>query len=104
MCMCQDKADILRNYIISKFWAICGNKMPPKGTRKCKNTSESEEQWKQREEKEKTEQLKMQLIELVREHPVLYDTAHPDHLNSSITDVIWEEIADNLGVDGKEFY
>ena len=78
--------------------------MPPKGNRKCKNTSESEEQWKQREEKERTEQLKMQLIELVREHPVLYDTAHPDHLNSSITDVIWEEIADNLGVDGKEFY
>ena len=51
--------------------------------------SESEEQWKQREEKERTEQLKMQLIELVREHPVLYDTAHPDHLNSSITDFLW---------------
>ena len=78
--------------------------MPPKGNRKRKNTSESEEQRKQREEKERTEQLKMQLIELVREHPVLYNTAHPDHLNSSITDVIWEEIADNLGVDGKEFY
>ena len=78
--------------------------MPPKGNRKRKNMSESEEQWKQREEKERKEQLKMQLIELVREHPVLYDTAHPDHLNSSITDVIWEEIADNLGVDGKEFY
>ena len=54
--------------------------------------------------RKKKQQLKMQLIELVREHPVLYDTAHPDHLNSSITDVIWEEIADNLGVDGKEFY
>ena len=54
--------------------------------------------------KKKQEQLKMQLIELVSEHPVLYDTAHPDHLNSSITDVIWEDIADNLGVDGKEFY
>ena len=78
--------------------------MPPKGNRKHKNTSESEEQQKQREEKERTEQLKMQLIELVREHPVLYDTAHTDHLNSPITDVLWEEIADNLGVDGKEFY
>ena len=79
-------------------------KCPPKGNRKCKNMSEPEEQWKQREEKERTEQLKMQLIDLVREHPVLYDIAHPDHLNSSIKDVIWEEIADNLGVDGKEFY
>ena len=78
--------------------------MPPKGNRKCKNTSESEEQRKQREEKEKMEQLKMQLIELVWEHPVLYDTAHPDPLNSTITDALWEEIADNLGVDGKEFY
>ena len=45
----------------------------------------------------------MQLIELVREYPVLYDTAHLDHLNSSITDVLWEEIANNLGVDGKKF-
>ena len=45
----------------------------------------------------------MQLIELVREYPVLYDTAHPDHLNSSITDVLWEEITNNLGVDGKKF-
>ena len=45
----------------------------------------------------------MQLIELVREYPVLYDTAHLDHLNSSITDVLWEEIANNLSVDGKKF-
>ena len=45
----------------------------------------------------------MQLIELVREYPVLYGTAHPDHLNSSITDVLWEEIANNLGIDGKKF-
>ena len=77
--------------------------MPLKGTRKRKALVETDEQRKQREEKERTEQLKMQLIELVREHPVLYDTAHPDHLNSSITDVLWEEIADNLGVDGKYF-
>ena len=77
--------------------------MPPKSTRKCKAPVETDEQCKQREEKERKEQLKMQLIELVRGHPVLYDTAHPDHLNSSIPDVLWEEIADNLGVDGKEF-
>ena len=77
--------------------------MPPKSTRKHKAPVETDEKCKQREEKERTEQLKMQLIELVREHPVLYDTALPDHLNSSITDVLWEEIADNFGVDGKEF-
>ena len=74
--------------------------MPPKGTRKHKAPVETDEQRKQREEKERTEQLKMQLIELVREHPVLYNTSHPDHLNSSITDVLWEE---HLGVDGKKF-
>ena len=77
--------------------------MPPKSNRKCKAPVETDEQCKQRDEKERMEQLKMQLIELVREHPVLYDTAHPDHLNSSIMDVLWEEIADNLGADGKEF-
>ena len=77
--------------------------MPPKSTRKRKVPVETDEQRKQCEDKERTEQLKMQLIELVREHPVLYDTAHPDHLNSSITDVLWEEIAENLGVDGKKF-
>ena len=77
--------------------------MPPKGTRKLKAPVETDEQRKQREEKERFEQLKMQLIKLVREYPVLYDTAHPDHLNSSITDVLWEEIANNLGIDGKDF-
>ena len=76
--------------------------MPPKSTRKRKAPVETDEQRKQGEEKERIEQLKMQLIELVREYPVLYDTAHPDHLNSSITDG-WEEIANNLGVDGKKF-
>ena len=43
----------------------------------------------------------MKLIELVREHPVLYDTAHPDHLNSNITDVLWEEITEILQETGK---
>ena len=43
----------------------------------------------------------MKLIELVRQHEVLYNTAHPDHLNTSITDVLWEEIAAILEEDGK---
>ena len=56
-----------------------------------------------REEYEETERKKMKLIELVRQHEVLYNTAHPDHLNTSITDVLWEEIAAILQEDGKLF-
>ena len=77
--------------------------MPPKGrSRVTKQVSDA--QRKAREEKERIEDLKMKLIELVRDNPVLYDTAHPDHLNVTITDVIWEEIAANLGVDGMKTF
>ena len=44
---------------------------------------------------------KYKLIELVREHPCLYDTAHPEHLNKSVTAVLWAEIAAVFEEDGK---
>ena len=50
---------------------------------------------------EETERKKYKLIELVREYPVLYDTAHPDHLNRAITSVLWAEIAPILEEVGK---
>ena len=50
---------------------------------------------------EETERKKYKLIELVREYPVLYDTAHPDHLNRAITSVLWAEIASILEEEGK---
>ena len=48
---------------------------------------ESEEDRAKREENERKEQKKYRLIELVREHPCLYDTAHPEHLNKAVTSV-----------------
>ena len=62
---------------------------------------EPPEQRAQREEKERIEAKKYHLIDLVREKPVLFDTAHPDHLNNAITSVLWNEIADILEEPGK---
>ena len=41
------------------------------------------------------------LIELVTGYPVLYNLAHPDHENSEVKKVIWDEIAADLQEDGK---
>ena len=62
---------------------------------------ETDEERVSREANERKEQTKYKLIELVREHPCLYDTAHPEHLNKSVTSVLWAEIAAVLEEDGK---
>ena len=46
---------------------------------------------------------KRQLIELVRDHPVIYDLGHVDHKNNAIKNVIWAEIAELLKEDGEYF-
>ena len=71
--------------------------MPPK---KRKSQAEVDEN-RAKKAKQDIEQKKMKLIELVRQHEVLYNTAHPDHLNSSVTNVLWEEIANILQEDGQ---
>ena len=78
--------------------------MPPK---KRKSQAEVDEENRAKKAKQDIKQKKMKLIELVRQHKVLYNTAHPDHLNSSITNVLWEEIANILQEDGEydlQFY
>ena len=70
--------------------------MPPK---KHKTQAQLVEQ-RAKKAKQYVEQKKMKLIELVCQHKVLYNTAHPDHLKTSITDVLWEEIANILQEDG----
>ena len=72
--------------------------MPPK---KCKSQAEVDEENRAKKAKQDIKQKKMKLIELVRQHEVLYNTAHPDHLNSSIIDVLLEEIANILQEDGQ---
>ena len=47
------------------------------------------------------DQKKMQLIELVRENPILYDLNDINHKNAQMKLVIWEKIAEILGETGK---
>ena len=74
--------------------------MPP---RKRKTQAQVEEEQRAKKAKQDVKQKKSKLIELVRQHEVLYNTAHPDHLNSSITDVLWEEFTHILEEDGMYF-
>ena len=37
---------------------------------------------------------------MVREYPIIYDKGHPDHLNSEIKMVIWEQIVMELNEEG----
>ena len=89
--------------------------MPPKGSGRGKSSGrgrgavkkvkiETEEERLAREAKELIEAKKMQLIEYIKEDPIIYDIGHPDHLNSTITKVKWEDIADKLREDGKNIY
>ena len=79
--------------------------MPLKGTGRGKERGqgkrESLEEEAARLLKEETERKKYKLIELVREYPVLHDTAHLDHLNRAITSILWDEIASILEEEGK---
>ena len=64
---------------------------------------ETDEQRQARKARELVEQKKHELIEFVKQHPCLYDIAHQEHLNNVVTWVLWEEIAEKLGVYGKNF-
>ena len=64
---------------------------------------ETDEQRQAREARELVEQKKHELIESMKQHPCLYDIAHQEHLNNVVTWVLWEEIAEKFGVDGKNF-
>ena len=71
--------------------------MPPKH----KNTSKINEEEAKRRREEEINVKKLRLIQLVKEYPVLYDLAHPDHKNSEVKKVIWDQIAAELQEDGK---
>ena len=43
---------------------------------------------------------KIKLIQMVRQYPIIYDKGHPDHLNSEMKTVIWEQIATELNEEG----
>ena len=41
------------------------------------------------------------LIELVRNHPVLYDLSQPKYMDSNFKQDIWNKIGEEMKVDGK---
>ena len=41
------------------------------------------------------------LIELVRNHPVLFDLSKPKYMNSNVKQDIWNKIGEEMKVDGK---
>ena len=44
------------------------------------------------------------LIELARNHPVLYDLSQPEYMDSSLKQHIWNDIGQEIKVDGKYFF
>ena len=66
-----------------------------------KNAQQKEDEVKRKEEAARVVSQKLKLIQMVRDYPILYDKGHPDHLNSEMKSVIWEQIATELNEDGK---
>ena len=58
------------------------------------------EEAKRKEEANRVINQKIKLIQTVREYPIIYDKGHPDHLNSEMKMVIWEQIAMELNEEG----
>ena len=46
-------------------------------------------------------EVKNLLIDLVRQHPAIYDKSHPDHFLTNLRNEIWDEIGKILSIPGK---
>ena len=46
-------------------------------------------------------EVKNLLIDLVRQHSVIYDKSHPDHFGTNLRNEIWDEIGKILSIPGK---
>ena len=53
--------------------------------------------------KEVNVEVKNLLIDLVRQHPAIYDKSHPDHFRVNLRNEIWDEIRKILDVPSKSF-
>ena len=53
-----------------------------------------------KEEANKIINQKLRLIQMVCEYPIIYNKGHPDHLNSEMKTIIWEQIATELNEEG----
>ena len=46
-------------------------------------------------------EVKNLLIDLVRQHPAIYDKSHLDHFRTNLQNEIWDEIGKILSIPGK---
>ena len=67
---------------------------------RCKTEQQKAAELKRKEEANRIINQKLRLIQMVREYPIIYDKGHPDHLNSEMKTVIWEQIATELNEEG----
>ena len=65
-----------------------------------KTAQQKADEVKHKEESTRIMNQKLRLIQMVQEYPLIYDKGHPDHLNSEMKTVIWEQIATELNEEG----
>ena len=53
--------------------------------------------------KEDDYQLKCDIIDKIRDYPLIYDKSHPKHYNRDARVDVFNEIAEQLNTDGKQF-
>ena len=69
-----------------------------------KSQKQIQEEADRKAEADRVKRQKMKLITLLREYPSIYDKGHPQHLNANTRDVIWENIATELGETGTVYF
>ena len=67
---------------------------------RCKTDQQKADEVKRKQEANRVINQKLRLIQMVHEYPIIYDKGHPDHLNSEMKMVIWEQIAMELNIEG----
>ena len=67
---------------------------------RCKTPQQKADEVKRKEESTRIMNQKLRLIQMICEYPLIYDKGHPDHLNSEMKTVIWEQIATELNEEG----
>ena len=50
---------------------------------------------------EQMAEIKNMLIDLVRQHPLIYDKSHPLHYQTNARNEVWDEIGKILNIPGK---
>ncbi|MCG8620590.1 MAG: MADF domain-containing protein [Proteobacteria bacterium] len=69
-----------------------------------KPTKRQAEAARKKAEREAEFRLKCSIIDEVKEYPVLYDKAHPNHFKCDHKEEVYERIGTALDIEGNEIY